>query len=144
MRFLLGIIFSCLLSGTCLADMVSVATNSAILRSHPSVSASYVLLQVPLYYPFDILEESKEFYKVSDFLNRTGWIHKNDVTHTRSVIVKSSSINVRKGPGTDHAVICTAKRGVTFKILAEKTNWLHVLHESGKKGWVYKKIVWGL
>lgn len=143
MRILTAIIFTFFLCGTSYAEMVIVATDSAKLSSSPSVAGSYAVLYVPLYYPLNLLETSNDFHRVADFLGRTGWIHKNEVTEERGVVVKSHSINVRQGPGLNHDVISMAQQGVTFKVLKEQDGWLEVIHESGKKGWVSKKIVWG-
>ena len=143
MRFFTAIIFTFFLWGTSYAEMVTVSADSATLRSLPSVEGSYAVLNVPLYYPLNLLETSNDFYRVADFLGRTGWIHKNEVTEEKGVVVKPYSINVRQGPGLNHEVIFMARQGVTFKVLKEQDGWLEVIHENGKKGWVSKRIVWG-
>ena len=53
-------------------------------------------------------------------------------------------VNLRKGPGLDHEIICKAEKGVAFKVIKKQEDWLEVLHESGKRGWIYKKLVWGI
>ncbi len=143
MRFLIGMILTFFLWGTSLAGMVSVAIETATLNSLPSESSAYVVLHVPLYYPFDVLETRDDFHKVRDFSGKTGWIHRGAVNETESVVVRATSVNVRKGPGMSHGVGFMAKRGVAFKVLSHNDGWLEVLHEEGRRGWVSQTTVWG-
>ncbi len=143
MRYIIGSLLIFLLWGTSSADIVSVSVKTTALRSYPSSSNTYDVLKVPQYYPLSILKKNKDFYNVSDFLGRTGWIHKDEVDETKSVVVKAGSINIRKGPNKSNEVIFIANKGVTFKVVGEQKSWLNVLHESGKKGWLFKEIVWG-
>ncbi len=143
MRFLIGMILTFFLWGTSMAGMVSVAIETATLNSLPSQSSAYVVLHAPLYYPLEILETREGFQKVRDFSGRTGWIHKDPVNETESVVVRATSVNVRKGPGMSHEVGFKAKRGVAFKVLSRNSGWLEVLHEEGRRGWVSQTTVWG-
>lgn len=144
MRFLLAIVLPLFMWGVSCAEIVSVDAYSANLRSSPSVNGSYVVLQLPQHYPLKIVDSTEEFYKVSDFLDRTGWIHKSIVSKSQGVVVVKKIVNMRKGPGTDQEIICKAEKGVAFKVMGEQEGWLDVLHDSGKRGWIYKNLVWGL
>ena len=126
------------------AETKSVDVYSANLRSSPSTTASYVVLQVPKNYPLMVLESTEEFYKVSDFVDRTGWIHKSIVGDSAGVVVVKKIVNLRKGPGIDHEITCKVEKGVAFEVIKEQEDWLEVLHDSGKRGWIYKKLVWGI
>lgn len=145
MRFLLlGLVLPLFMWGVSCAEIVSVDTYSANLRSSPSDDGSYVVLQLPQYYPLKVLDSTEKFYKVSDFLDRTGWIHKSIVSKSQGVVVVKKIVNMRTGPGTDQEIICKAEKGVAFKVMREQEGWLDVLHDSGKRGWIYKNLVWGL
>jgi SH3-like domain-containing protein len=43
-----------------------------------------------------------------------------------------------------HELIFKALRGVAFKVVETEGEWVHIKHESGKQGWVHKKLTWGL
>lgn len=143
MRFIIGIILTISLWGTSYAGMVSVAKPTATLKDFPSESSLYANLYVPRYYPLDVIEAKDNYYKVMDYSGNIGWIHKDDVDETNSVVVKVSSANVRSGAGLENEVIFIANQGVAFKVLNANDNWLEVAHEKGKKGWIHKNIVWG-
>lgn len=144
MRVVLGIVLSLFMWGVSYAEIVSVDAYNANLRSSPSASGSYVVLQLPQYYPLKVLDSTEDFYKVSDFLDRTGWIHKSTVGKSQGVVVAKKVINIRKGPGTDKEIAFQAEEGVAFKVIKEQEGWLDVLHDSGRRGWICKVLVWGL
>ncbi len=47
-----------------------------------------------------------------------------------------SSVNLRVGPGLNHKVVGSAKKGTPLAILEEKGEWLRVRLEDGKEVWV--------
>jgi len=143
MRYLFGITLTLLLYTAASAEIMSVTVNKANIRSAPSLESSYVVLEAPLYYPLLVQGEKKGFYEVRDYEGRTGWIHMSLLDRTKGVVVEVARANVRKGPGAEFPIVFRAYKGVTFKVLGEKNPWLQVLHESGKKGWVYKSLTWG-
>lgn len=126
-----------------LAEIVTVAVHTANLRSSPALTTSNVVLEAPRYYPLLIQKERGDFYEVSDYQGKTGWIQKDQVDRTKGVVVEVESADVRKGPGQGYPVIFRAYGGVSFKVLDESEGWLEIVHESGQKGWIFKPLTWG-
>ncbi|WP_291315229.1 SH3 domain-containing protein [Desulfuromonas sp.] len=143
MKYVLGFILSFFLWGTCQAEIVSVISETAELRSKPSPTNSYVVMQVPRYYPLSVQASRGDYYEVRDFQDHRGWIHKSMVDHSRSVVVEVDRMNVRKGPGTNYPVTFHAYQGVVFRVMGEKGLWLEVEHEDGERGWVSSSLTWG-
>jgi SH3-like domain-containing protein len=144
MKLFMGTLLIFFMCGVSSAGTVSVAVQSADLRSAPSVTESMVVLQIPENYPLTILEDKEDFYFVSDFAGRTGWIHKSNISESKGVVVAGEIANLRKGPGMEHEIVCKAEKGVAFKVIGSQENWLEVVDESNNKGWMYKSLVWGL
>lgn len=142
-RFLLVALIFALVSGVCHAAIVTVVEDSAELRNSPDSVDSYVVLEVPRFYPLSVQEERKGFYNVRDYKGRRGWVRKSQVSETKGVVVEVDSVNVRTGPGVGHPVAFKAGQGVTFRVLGEEDGWLQVVHESGQRGWVSKALTWG-
>lgn len=46
------------------------------------------------------------------------------------------SVNLREGPGMNHKVIGSIKKGTSLAVLEVKENWLYVRLEDGRKAWV--------
>ncbi|MCF8110227.1 MAG: SH3 domain-containing protein [Desulfobacteraceae bacterium] len=92
--------------------------------------------------PILVLDSEGEWYRFEDFEGDRGYIHKDLVDKHETVITKKGLINVRTGPGTDHEVAFQAEKGVPFRVLEKKGDWIHIEHAEGEKGWIYKGLVW--
>lgn len=122
-------------------ERVSVRSNTANIRSGPGLN-EMALWQVEKYFPLVVVEKKGEWYKVKDFEGDQGWVHTSVIDKTRSVIVKSNKCNVRKGPGTEHGIVFTVEKGIPFRVLQAKGDWLEVEHSDGDRGWLFKPLVW--
>ncbi len=120
---------------------LSIISRLANIRSGPG-SNYEVLWQVEKYYPVIIINKKGNWYHFKDFENDTGWVHKSLVGKVRSVISIKNKCNVRSGPGSKHNVVFTVEKGVPFKLLGKKGNWLKVEYMDGDRGWIYKSLVW--
>ncbi|MFW6052665.1 MAG: SH3 domain-containing protein [Desulfosalsimonas sp.] len=92
--------------------------------------------------PILVLDSEGEWYRFEDFEGDRGYIHKDLVDEYETVITKKGLINIREGPGTDHEVAFQAEKGVPFRVVEKKGDWIHIEHADGEKGWIYKKLVW--
>jgi len=48
------------------------------------------------------------------------------------------SVNLREGPGMNHKIIGSAKKGASLQVLEDKGSWLRVRLDNGKEVWVSK------
>ncbi len=138
----LFVVFS---AGDVLAEKLTVNADVANIRSGPGTNYE-VLWQVEKYTPLQILDTDKTgtWYYIKDFEGSIGWISKNLMSKIDAVITKprEERVNIRSGPGTDYDVIFKAIKGVPFKVLERKGNWIHLQHADGDKGWIHKILVW--
>lgn len=125
------------------ADVLSVKNHSAEIRDSSNPYLAQVVLVVPRNYPLTVVEEDGEYYRVSDFMGRDGWVEKTAIEAGRTVVIKVRSGNVRNGPGKGNELLFRANRGVAFKVLEQKDDWLKVEHESKRVGWIARSLVWG-
>ena len=137
----LGIVALMCATGSAAAERLSVSANIANIRSGPNTSDP-VMWQVEKYQPLNIIQKQGDWYLFEDFEGDRGWIHKSLLSAVKTVVVKSDTCNVRAGPGTDNDIRFTVDRGVPFKVLAEKGDWLHIVHADGDEGWIHKALVW--
>ena len=62
----------------------------------------------------------------------------------RFVSLKSSRVNVRKGPSTEHAVTWVfSQAGLPVEVIAEFENWRQVRDSEGAEGWVFHALLSG-
>ena len=62
----------------------------------------------------------------------------------RFVSLKNKRINVRGGPGKNHAVQWVFQRkGIPVEIIAEFENWRRIRDADGEEGWIYHSLLSG-
>ncbi len=122
-------------------ERYAVAGKIANIRSGPGTKYD-ILCQAEKYYPINIIKKSGNWYKIEDFEGDIGWIHKSMVHRISSVITIKPKCNIRSGPGTKNQILFISKKGVPFKIIKRKGNWIHVRHSAGHEGWIHKSLVW--
>jgi SH3-like domain-containing protein len=122
-------------------ERLSVSAGIANMRSGPGTKYD-VLWQVEQYHPVRIVEKKGNWYKIKDFENDVAWLHKSLLDKTEGVITIKDKCNVRSKAGTKSQVLFTVEKGVPFKVLSRKGNWIKIEHADGDVGWIYKTLVW--
>ncbi len=123
-------------------ERLAVTVPAANIYSGPGAKYG-VIWRVEKYTPIEVLAESNGWYLFKDFEGSKGWIQKKDVGKVDTVVVKKSGLcNIRTGPGTNFKVAFQAEKGVPFKVLSKKGDWLEIEHSDGSKGWIYRPLVW--
>ncbi|MDH5298211.1 MAG: SH3 domain-containing protein [Desulfobulbaceae bacterium] len=133
------VFFTALSAGA--AEYVVVNKDGVNIRSAPGTN-SEVLWEVFKNFPLQVLERKGQWVQVVDFEGDKGWIFAPLLTREKMVIVKTDSVNLRVGAGTNYEVVATVKYGVVFKPLEAEGDWLKVQHEDGTTGWLNKPLVW--
>jgi SH3-like domain-containing protein len=140
----LGLIFLMVFCQTAYAERMSISASTANIRSGPGNKGYEILWKAEKYYPIDVLEKKGDWYFFKDFEGDKGWINKSLVSQTPSVITKADKCNVRSEPGSGSNVeiLFTLEKGVPFKVLETKGDWIRVEHADGDKGWINQSLVW--
>lgn len=131
-------------TGVALAERMAVIKDVANVRSGPGASYE-VLWQVEKYTPFEILDKDKtgEWLYIKDYEGTIGWVQKGLLSNIDTVVaIPKAECNVRATPGTDGDIAFKAVKGVPFKVMARKGEWLRVQHTDGDEGWIHKNLVW--
>ncbi len=133
------LLFVC--SSTAMAERRAVSVDAANIRSGPGTKYD-ILWKIGKYHPLNILKKSGSWYQFSDFEGDKGWVHKSLIRKIPAVITKINKSNVRSGPGTGDKILFAVDKGIPFKILKRKGNWIRIEHSDGDKGWIHKSLVW--
>lgn len=135
-------VFAAIVPGNAFCEeRLSVKAKLANVRSSPKVDGE-VLWQIEMYYPIVVVEKKDGWVKFKDFENDVAWIHGSLVDKTSSVITIKDKCNVRKGPSTEQALAFTVERGVPFKVLEKKGDWVKIQHADGEVGWIFQSLLW--
>ncbi len=127
------------------AERIAVKTDIANLRTEPKITKTNIHWKVEKYHPFLIIKKKKDWYQVKDFEGDTAWIHKSVLGKINTVITniaEKTKCNIRSMPDKKSQVLFQAERGVPFKVLKRKGNWIKVEYAGGETGWIYKTLVW--
>jgi SH3-like domain-containing protein len=143
-RFLIAIIFVLMvLPGIGFAqERLCIKSDIANMRSGPDSKKFDVLWQVEKYHPVMIIEKKGNWYKIKDFEKDVAWLHKSLLGNITSVITIKDKCNVRSKASTKSQILFTVEKGVPFKVLDRKGNWIKIEHADGDIGWIHKKLVW--
>jgi len=136
------ILASISLAGTVRAERMSVTAAKANIRSGPGTEKYTVLWEVERYYPVEVLRRQDGWVFFRDFEGDEGWIHEQLLGKEKTVITRTDMVNMRSGPGTQNAIVFKAEKGVPFRVLEQKGDWIHIESSDGDKGWIHKNLVW--
>ena len=125
----------------CAGERLTVAVPTANIRSGPGTTYE-IIWKVEKYHPLQIIKKKGAWYNFKDYEGDPGWIHKKLVDNSRCVITNKKNCNIRSGPGTKHNITFTSEKGVPFKIIKKKGNWINIQHSDGDKGWIHNSLVW--
>jgi len=124
------------------ADYVSVKGDNVNVRTGAGTNYE-VSMELFKGYPLKVISTQGEWFKIVDFENDSGWIHKSLIVEGNAVIVNGNkSVNMRSEPSTNSTVVATVDRGVVLTKLETKGKWLKLKHSSGLIGWIYKPLLW--
>ena len=123
-------------------EMVSVKGTLVNMRSGPGTGYR-VTWQLEKGYPLQVLAKKGSWLKVRDFENDRGWISRSVIGRTPNYIVKVPVANIRKGPGTRHAIVAKAVRYDLLRTRERRGDWVRVQSVDGPQGWVARKLLWG-
>lgn len=123
-------------------DMVSVAKSEINMRTGASTRHS-VVWALSKGYPLEVTARKGKWLKVRDFEKDTGWVYRPLVNKTPHVIVNAGIVNVRSAPSTRSRILGKAPYGEVLRTLEHRSNWVKVQRDSGLKGWISRRLVWG-
>lgn len=139
------------ISGTGKTGVVNV--SSLKLRSMPSTSAN-VLASLPRNTIVTVLKVQSGWAQVKTSANQTGWVaspyltigDKPPVTEkpgppTALSVTLKTNANLRKGPGTNFAVVGSGQTGTTYKLIKEQNEWVQVKLANGTEAWIAARLV---
>jgi SH3-like domain-containing protein len=124
------------------AEFASAASMETLVHSEPD-EKSPVRFVVRKGYPFSILNRNGNWVHVRDRDDESGWVSENHLSDERHVIVSAPETSARERADDEAEILFKAKRGVIFKVIAQKDHWVHVRHFDGDTGWIKAADLWG-
>lgn len=120
------------------AGLVDLSYGTLNVRSSPSTGAS-VLTRLADESYVTLAERSGDWWRVEYANGKYGYCHADyiaTVSSTAATVKVSSSLNVRRGPGTSYAVTGSLYNGKAVLVLSTSGSWSRILYSGTKTGWV--------
>lgn len=131
------------LAPTWAQELVSVRNPNVNMRAGPGTNTE-VLWKLAQGYPLQVLERQGNWLRVQDFEGDQGWIARSVTANTPHHIVKGTRVNLRAGPGTQHAIVGTVNYGDVLRTTRRQGDWVQVQHPNGRgNAWIASNLVWG-
>ncbi len=132
------------------------------VRSGPSTN-DIVISKINTGTEVEVLEESNGWYKVKLKNGQVGWASaqylstnstsdnqensndqqdfSNEVSISKTGIVKADVLNIRSNPGTNNSIIGKLYNGESITVLSEQNNWYKIKKSNGQTGWVSAQYI---
>ena len=131
-------------TGLELPRYVSLKSNDANIRVGPSKNYPIIIKYILKNFPLKVIEEYKDWRKIIDFENNTGWIHKSLITGERNGIINSNNQkNVFIYNTYFGKKIGEIHHRSLIKISKCKLDWCMII-VNHHKGWIKKNNIWGV
>ena len=124
-------------------DMVSVNRPEINMRSGAGTDHPAMWL-LDRGYPLLVTGKQGKWLKVRDFENDEGWVYGPLTSSSKPhFVVKSTTANIRNGPGTKYRIIGKAEFGEVLRRQQIQGKWAKVKTGGGITGWVARSLLWG-
>lgn len=128
------------------AGAVTTSGGSLNVRTQPSTSAPTVSSQGKGSY-ITLHSRSGDWWQVEYDKGRFGYCHANYITVVQgtavSVHIRSGTLNVRSGPGTQYARTASLYAGEPVILLSSDAGWSRILYHGTKTGYVSSQYLSG-
>ena len=121
---------------------LSTKYNEVNLRNGPGLNQLVLYKILIKGYPVEVSEEYENWYKVTDYKKRVGWISKTQLSEVDHGILIRSSEKLYKFPNIKSKQIALVKENYILKIIKCKKEWCKV-EDKAISGWILKKSLWG-
>ena len=121
---------------------VSVTAREANMRSGPGTRHA-VQWSLSRGYPLQVVARRGDWLQVRDFERDTGWVHRSLTGKSTHRVVRVSVANLRAQPRAGGKLLGKVERGEIVQRLARRGDWVQVRRESGQRGWVASRLLWG-
>lgn len=135
-----GLLATCLPAAA--QQMVSIQGSAVNLRAGPRANAE-VLWEVTRGYPLKVVGHQGRWLRVQDFENDRAWVARSLTGRTPHHVVRADVANLRSGPGTRFKVLAKLPRYEVLRTRGKQEGWVRVERETGQRGWVAKRLLWG-
>ena len=128
------------------AGAVTTSSGALNVRSRPS-SGAQAVASLKKGSHITLLSRSGQWWQVEYAKGKTGYCHADYITPIQgtavTVNIRSGSLNVRSGPGTQHGKTASLYAGEPVLLLTTNSGWSRILYHGTKTGYVSSQYLSG-
>lgn len=128
------------------AGAVTTSSGALNVRSQPS-SGAQAVASLKKGSHITLLSRSGQWWQVEYAKGKTGYCHADYITPIQgtavTVNIRSGSLNVRSGPGTQHGKTASLYAGEPVLLLTTNGGWSRILYHGTKTGYVSSQYLSG-
>ena len=113
------------------------------LRQGPSFEYPIKLFYKKKFLPVLVKEKFKNFRKIRDHENNTGWIHVSQLSKKKAAIVIEEEAYIFSSNTIYSKPLAISKNGKLLLVKKCKKDWCKISSKN-IKGWIKKESLWGL
>jgi SH3-like domain-containing protein len=130
-------------SGLPIPRFVSLKSAEVNVRSGPGTRYPITWVYRRENLPVEVIEEFDYWRKIKDVEGTSGWVHKQMIDGTRSMLTRSGIHTLYSEPDDTATPTLKAEAGVIGKLLECTQTWCRV-QISGRKAWIQKSHIYGV
>lgn len=122
---------------------VSLKFDEVNMRTGPGERYPIKWVYKRQFLPVEIIDEYEYWRQIRDMDGETGWVHKNQLSGLRTLVMMKEIQPIRRFPESDAPTLFSAEPGVVARISRCNSDYCYV-SLSERKGWVAKGGVFGV
>lgn len=122
---------------------VSLKFNEVNMRTGPGERYPIKWVYKRQFLPVEIVDEYEYWRQIRDMDGELGWVHKNQLSGLRTVVMMKEIQALRRFPESDAPTLFSAEPGVVARIIRCNSDFCYVSIKD-RKGWVAKRGVFGV
>lgn len=127
-----------------LPRFASMASDKVFVRAGPGMQYPVLWVFEKKHYPVEIVLEFENWRKIKDRDGETGWVHLSLLSGRRyGFVTGEEKIPAHRKSALDSEVMAFLEPGVIARI-SECDGGFCKLATSGYRGWVERKLIWGV
>lgn len=131
-------------SGLPLPRFVSLKANEVNVRVGAGTQYPTLWIYKRAGMPVEVIDEFDAWRKIRDSDNAIGWVHKNMLEGKRNAIIRGKKPQiVRTNNDPKAKPLLKIEPTVIVRLLKCSKHWC-LVQVSGHKGWIEKKLLWGV
>jgi SH3-like domain-containing protein len=131
-------------SGLPVPRFASLRSNNVNMRTGPGTRYPIEWVYSRQGLPVEIIAEYEIWRRVRDPEGAEGWVHKTELSGSRTVVITSKSVDLLESSDDKSETVAHLENGSIGQISSCSTDWCKLKFQGNIKGYTHKTALWGV